>query len=254
MNPKFRSKTRKHQRRNAMQLDNIEELINSDIRLRESDHTYILESKPTIGFCNVTSLVGDQFPPFEREKIARRLVNNSIKYCDYTAEELLQEWEDIKDEGSAVHKELENYILTGKIPAHPKAICGMNWYDQEIKSYGDKVFPEVIVFSEELEVAGTMDLLVYNSNNGECNIFDWKTSKKIEQNGRKQAITQAGVGLSDCRFDQYSLQLSMYSHLLENYHDIKVTNRYMVQLTETDAKCIESKNLEHNVILIFKNL
>ena len=130
----------------------------------------------------------------------------------------------------------------------------MNWYNQEMEFYGDKVFPEIIVFSEELEVAGTMDLLVYNSNNGECNIFDWKTSKKIDHNGRKQAITQACSGLTDCRFDQYSLQLSMYSYLLENYHDIKVANQYMVQLTETDAKCIESKNLEHTVRLIFKNL
>jgi hypothetical protein len=158
-----------------LQLDNIEDLINADIRLRESDHTYILASKPTIGFCNVTKLIQGQFPPFEREKMAGWLVNNSNKYIDYTAEELLQEWEDIKDKGSEVHKELENYILSGKIPTLPKAISGMNWYDREIGLYGDKVFPEVIVFSEELEVAGTVDLLVYNSNTGECHIFDWKT-------------------------------------------------------------------------------
>lgn len=237
-----------------MRLDNIEKLINTDIRLRESDHTYILESKPTIGFYNVTKLVGDQFPPFEREKIARWLVNNSYKYSDYTAEELLQEWEDIKNEGSAVHKELENYIHNEKIPKLPKAISGMFWYDQKIEFYGDKVFPEVIVFSEELEVAGTVDLLVYNSNNGECNIFDWKTSKKIDYNGRKQAITRACTGLTDCRFDQYSLQLSMYSHLLENYHDIKVANQYMVHLMDTDANCIKGKKLKHNVKKIFKNL
>jgi hypothetical protein len=202
----------------------------------------------------VTNLVRRQFPPFEREKIAGWLVNNSNKYCDYTEAELLQEWEDIKDSGSAVHKELEDYIRSGKTPALQKAISGMNWYDQEIGHYGDKVFPEVIVFSEELEIAGTVDLLVYNSNSGECHIFDWKTSKKIDRNGRKQAITQACADLKDCRFDQYSLQLSMYSYLLENYHDIKVTNQYMVQLTETDANCIESKNLAQNVKVIFENL
>jgi len=237
-----------------LQLDNIENLINADIKLRESDHTYILESKPSIGFYNVTQLVRGQFPPFEREKIAGWLVNNSNKYCDYTEEELLQEWDDIKDSGSAVHKELEDYILSGKIPELPKAITGMNWYDQEIGLYGDKVFPEVIVFSEELEIAGTVDLLVYNSNNDECHIFDWKTSRKIDRNGRKQAITQACAELTDCRFDQYSLQLSMYSYLLENYHDIKVSNQYLVQLTDTDANCIESKNLEQIVSVIFENL
>jgi aldehyde:ferredoxin oxidoreductase len=237
-----------------LQLDNIENLINADIRLRESDHTYILESKPSIGFYNVTQLVRGQFPPFEREKIAGWLVNNSNKYCDYTEEELLQEWDDIKDSGSAVHKELEDYILSGKIPELPKAITGMNWYDQEITLYGDKVFPEVIVFSEELEVAGTVDLLVYNSNNGKCHIFDWKTSRKIDRNGRKLAITEACAELTDCRFDQYSLQLSMYSYLLENYHGIKVSNQYLVQLTDTDANCIESKNLEQIVRVIFDNL
>lgn len=236
-----------------MQLDNIKKLVNTDIRLRKSDHMYIIDNDPSISFYNVTALVEDQFPPFEREKIARWLVNNSYKYMDYTAEELLQEWKEIKEEGTEVHKELENYIQNGKIPKLPKAISGMNWFDQEIKFYGDKVLPEVIVFSEELRIAGTVDLLVYNSNNGECNIFDWKTSKKIDYNGRKQAITRACAGLTDCRFDQYSLQLTMYSYLLENYHDIKVTNKYMVHLMDTDANCIESKNLEYNVKLILKS-
>jgi hypothetical protein len=237
-----------------LQLDNIENLINADIRLRESDHTYILESKPTMDFCNVTKLVQGQFPPFEREKLAGWLVNQSNKYCDYTEEELLQEWEDIKDSGSAVHKELEDYILSGKTPTLQKAVSGMHWYDQEIGFFGDRVYPEVIVFSEELKVAGTIDLFVYNSNNGECHIFDWKTSKKINRSGRKQAITKECAGLMDCRFDQYSLQLSMYSYLLENYHEIEVTNQYLVQLTDTDVNCIESKNLERNARLIFENL
>ncbi len=79
-----------------MRLDNIKDLVNTDIRLRESDHTYILDIEPTIGFYNVTKLVEDQFPPFEREKIARWLVNNSYKYSAYTAEEFLQEREDIR--------------------------------------------------------------------------------------------------------------------------------------------------------------
>ena len=237
-----------------MQLDNIKKLVNTDIRLRESDHTYFIDNDPSISFYNVTNIVEDQFPPFEKEKIARWLVNNSYKYSNYTKEELLQEWEDIKDEGSAVHKELEKYIQNGKIPKLLKAISGMSWFDQEIESYGNRVFPEVIVFSEKLGVAGTVDLLVYNSDNCACNIFDWKTSKKIDYNGRKQAITRACSGLTDCRFDQYSLQLSMYSYLLENYHDIKVTNQYMVHLMDTDANCIKGKKLEHNVKKIFKNL
>lgn len=172
---------------------------------------------------------------------------------DYTKEELLQEWEDIKDEGTEVHKELEHYIRSGTIPKLSKARCGMNWFNKEIQSYGDKFFPEVIVYSEEFKVAGCVDLLVHNTNTGETCIFDWKTAKKIDYNGRKQAITRACAGLTDCRFDQYSLQLSMYSYLLESYHSIKVANQYIVQLTDINANCIEGKNLWHSVRLILKN-
>ena len=60
-----------------MQLDDIEKLANTEIMLRKSDHIYIMNNDPSISFYNVTNIVEDQFPPFEREKIAGWLVNNS---------------------------------------------------------------------------------------------------------------------------------------------------------------------------------
>jgi hypothetical protein len=47
-----------------MQLDYIKELVNTDIRLRKSDHMYIINNDSNISFYNVTNLVEDQFPPF----------------------------------------------------------------------------------------------------------------------------------------------------------------------------------------------
>jgi len=52
----------------------------------------------------------------EREKLARWLVNTSHKYRDYTEEVLLQEWEDTKDKGSAVHKLTETDAIGLFIP------------------------------------------------------------------------------------------------------------------------------------------
>jgi len=236
-----------------MQLENINRLVNTGIMLRKSDHVYELKSDPGICFKNVTNLVADQFPPFEKEKIAKWLVNNTYKYKHYTEEELLEEWKDIRDRGSEVHLELEKYIHSGNIPKMPRARSGMDWFDQEVENFGDKYFPEVIVFSKELQIAGTVDLLVYDSTNGLSTIFDWKTAKEIDYSGRKKATTQACQGLTNCRFDQYSLQLSMYSHLLENHQGIKISNQYIVHLMEYDAECIECENLQHNVKNIFKS-
>lgn len=220
-------------------------------KLRQTDHKYLLENDPSIEFYNVTNLVEDQFPPFEREKIAQWLVKNSYKYSGYSVEELLQEWEDIKNKGTETHREMENYIRYGKIPTLNKARSGMNWYKEEIKKFGDKVFPEVIVFSEELKIAGTIDLLVYNSNDCKISIFDWKTTINMNYSSTKNAITRACSGLTDCKYDQYSLQLSIYSYLLERYHDVEVSDHYIVHLMESDANCIEGKKLYSHVENIF---
>jgi hypothetical protein len=122
-------------------LDEINKLINSPIKLRVKDHKYILESNPTIVFFSVTNLVEDQFPPFESDKIAENLVNNVPKYRGYTKKSLLQEWKNIRDTGAAVHLQLQQYIEKGKRPKLSKANS------------------EVIVFSEKLKIAGTVDLL-----------------------------------------------------------------------------------------------
>ena len=234
-------------------IDKIHKLRNTKISLEESSHTYILDDHPDLEFNNVTGIVEDQFPPFEREKVAKFLVNRSPKYQHLTWEELLQEWKDTRNHGSAVHKELEDYIAHEKNPSLAKAISGKNCYDNEIKNFGDKIFPELIVYSKELKVAGTIDLMVYNSDSNECYIFDWKTSKKIDRTGRKRALTSACSGLTDCSFDKYSLQLSMYSYLLEKYHDITVKNHFIVHLMKGDYNIITGNSLGLNVRLIFNS-
>ncbi|MBK7867502.1 MAG: hypothetical protein IPJ75_11260 [Ignavibacteriales bacterium] len=46
-----------------------------------------------------------------------------------------------------------------------------------------EVIPELIVFSEELGIAGTVDLLVYNPRTDKYDIYDWKTNKSIDEYG-----------------------------------------------------------------------
>ena len=232
-------------------LDNINKLVNTNIALDKSSHVYSLHGSPEIKFSSVTKIVGDQFPFFDKELISKRLVKVSPKYQHLSWKELVKEWNEFRDLGTAVHEELESYINNGSIPTLSKAKIGKTWFEANIESFGDVLFSEVMVFSEELEVAGCVDLLVYNSAKNECFIFDWKTSKIIDHSGRKSAITSACFDLNDSRYDKYSLQLSIYSHLLEKYHGIPIKQMFMVHLTEHDADCIEAKNLNNNVNSIF---
>lgn len=159
----------------------------------------------------------------------------------------MQEWKDIRDAGSKVHSQIDKYIKSGKIPTLQKAKNAVEWYNNTIYKYGSKRYSEVIVFSNELGVAGSMDLLVYDPDKNECSIFDWKTSKKIKKTRGKAAVTNACNGLTDCNFDQYSLQLSMYSYLLNKYHNIPITNHFMVHLTDQGVDCIKAD--DHSEII-----
>ena len=188
-------------------INNIEKLINRDISLNKENHEYKLNSNPNLDFYSCTQLIGDQFKPFEAEKIARFLVNRTHKYSNYTVDALLEEWKEARDLGARVHDELDNYIKYGSNIYEDKAFYGTEWLDSVAHDFGDKFYSEVIVYSEELKLAGTVDLLIYNSTTNECFLFDWKTSKKMDMSSRKNGITYASYDLYDCRFDKYSFQL-----------------------------------------------
>ena len=136
----------------------IEKLINTDITLKKVNHEYTLKSNPGMSFYCCSDLVSDQFRPFEAEKIARFLVYKTRKYANYTVESLLAEWKGAKDEGTRVHDELDNYIRNGRSVTASKAVPGKEWMDNTARDFGDTVYSEVIVYSEELKLAGTIEI------------------------------------------------------------------------------------------------
>ncbi|GIS42763.1 MAG: hypothetical protein Ct9H90mP15_08030 [Candidatus Neomarinimicrobiota bacterium] len=56
------------------------------------------------------------------------------------------------------------------------------WLKEKKKNPDNTFYSEVIVYSEELKVAGTIDLLVYNKEQDMYHLVDWKTNKRISKN------------------------------------------------------------------------
>jgi len=233
--------------------DRIQQLVDTRITLHQPTHSYCLENYPDLQFNSVTTIVDQQFPPFEKERIARYLSERSTKYQHLSPDEIIQEWEDIKNHGTDVHREMDDYVSSGIAPSLTKALSGKECFDKEIGNYGDKMFSELIVYSKELKVAGTVDLLTYDAEKNECYIFDWKTSKKIDKSSKGKGITSASHGLEQSKINQYSLQLSMYAFLLEEYHGIKIKGRYIVHLLEDGYKLIEAEDLRTTVELVLES-
>jgi len=209
-------------------------ILDNDIVLNEELHEYRLIDRPEASFTSVTTYVEHFFEGFDALKIATKLVNNHPKYSDHTVESLMAEWKATADYGTRVHHEIEKWIKERIEPEDKKAINGRDWLAQyELRSDMD-VLSEVIVYSTELSIAGTVDILAKDNATGEYDIIDWKTSKKIETASyRKKMGTHPSTRhVMDCNFYHYSLQLSLYRYILEQYYGLKIHNQLIGHLKD----------------------
>lgn len=109
---------------------------------------------------------------------------------------------------------------------------------KEFISQGFTIFSEKRVYSAKYKIAGTIDVLVFNHQTKEFYILDWKTNKreikftsgyfkKTWIGGIKVETTEYIIKderlhypvnhLQKCKGIEYSLQLSLYAHLCEEF-------------------------------------
>ncbi len=210
-------------------------ITDKDIVLIESSHTYELKDDPDFEFTSCTSFVKYFFEPFDKIGIALNLTDTHPNYTHLTPQELVSEWDDIASEGTQIHLEIEKYIKDSEAPEHPKSRQAVKWLEEYLADQDRyKLYSEVIVYSKELALAGTIDLLIHDSVNDAYKLLDWKTNKKIFTSsfGNKTGIHQATNHLMDCNYYHYSIQLSLYRYILEEYYGLKVTGSAISHLTD----------------------
>ena len=213
------------------------ELVNKSklITLEEETHTYRL-SNSEINFKSVTEFIHDFFKPFEEEKIAKKLTSSHPKYLDISTEELMKSWEKSRERGTLVHKQIEEFILNiiDNNP-DPKTNQAIDFLNKKCIKETNILIPELIIYSEELKLAGTIDLLIYNKLTNQISIIDWKTNKKINKTAFR--VSETGLkwptsNLPDCNFTHYTLQLSMYQYILKHVYKINVNGIFLIHLRE----------------------
>jgi len=210
----------------------VNRLHDNSISLEPENHRYILKDDPDFKFLSSTRFVHGFFEPFDREAIATKLVGLP-KYAGFTKEDLFNEWTLSATIGTKIHEELEIYVRDSTPPGHKKSIVGVEWLTSNIPD-SCKLYPEVSIYSKEIGMAGTIDLLVHNTDNDKYTIIDWKTNKKIHKRAYKgkTGTKSATMDMEDCNFNHYTLQLSLYGYILETYYNLDIKNLYLVHLKE----------------------
>jgi len=175
-------------------------------------------------FKSVTGVLSMLEPEFDAEEVALAISRQDPekkqeKYQNMSHEDILAEWKRINDEaneyGTQIHEILERYLLADRvyIPKNDYERDIILKYQKVDKMKGD-LYPETILFSEKYKLAGTCDLIE------ECgdyfNVWDNKTNKKINYISQYDKWLKKPVShLSDCQYNIYSLQMSIYAYMYQ---------------------------------------
>jgi|GEM_PF-316864 len=233
----------------------MNKLFTHNICLNAEGHKYFLRDKPEVEFISCTRFIDLFFEKFDSVRIANHLTSTHPNYIGKTAAELIGLWENARDEGTKIHEEIDNYISKGVHPEYLKAKSAAGWLNTRL-SNDREFFSEVKVFSEEMGLAGTIDLLVHKKSKNTWCIYDWKTNKTIDLwsfNG-KTGTEAPTSNLMDCNFIRYSLQLSIYRYLLEEYYGLRVEETMILHLTEKDTIEYKTDYFRPVILEMFKFL
>tara|TARA_B100001029_G_C15020085_1_gene429941 strand:- start:23 stop:742 length:720 start_codon:yes stop_codon:yes gene_type:complete len=230
-------------------------ILDNNIFLEKENHIYKLNDDPDFEFKSVTTFVGGFFEEFDAPLVASKLTSTHPKYKHMTIDELLLVWKKKADYGTFVHEEIENYINDKTPPTDDRSSRAVKWLNGYKMQSNYKLLSEKIIYSKELNLAGTIDLLMYDESSNAYNIIDWKTSAKIETSAYRHKTGNNDItrNLEDCNFNHYSLQLSLYRYILETYYGVKISNQMIVHITDTDCRGYMTPYLLNHIKLMAQN-
>lgn len=106
-----------------------------------------------------------------------------------------------------------------------------------------KVYSEQLVWIDEYKVAGTADLIIEH-NDYEFSVGDFKTNKSIDFfNKFGQHLLNPISHLSDCNYNIYSLQLSLYAYLFSLKSGKKCRKLFLMHLKDDKWNYIPCNNM-----------
>lgn len=203
------------------------------VTLDEASHTYTVKDYEHLQFSSVTEFIHQFFPKFNAEaqaEISSKTKNKRSKYYKKSPQEILAMWSMVAEMGTLSHNQIEQWVLDPqKVPHEDKAYHAYQWCLARF-SENFHLFPEIRVAAPDLQLAGTIDLLVHDPETNRWAIVDWKTNEKIDNNGFGTGTHKATVHLPNSKLSVYSLQLNLYQYILEHYYNIKPDTLILVQL------------------------
>jgi ATP-dependent exoDNAse (exonuclease V) beta subunit len=239
----------------------------------EKDHSYLINSQPAK--FSVTQLLKKYEKPFDAKKLAAIVAKKQGVMTD----DVLHLWEFKKEfaclKGTLFHLYVENFLQKKRAPIDKSAVLSFirNYPDyvstdvfyNDIAKYISHflkfyetwkedhilVRPELVVGDIKTGLCGCIDNLSFNHKNNELVIFDYKSNKEIKEEGRENML---GIlsHLKACNLVKYSLQLHLYSLIIERNTPFKISNSRIVWVGGESLETIDTLDVKEEAIEILK--
>ena len=217
----------------------------SRINFNSNKHEYFVDGKKIK--LSVTGLIEKFFPKFDSEywsnkKAIERIQMEGGKLTDdnikNVKKEILSEWEvnrkEAAEKGTLLHEKIEDYY--NKID-NEHDLPEFHYFKQFTNKYPTlKPYKtEWRIFDYSLSLAGSIDM-VYEKDNGELFLFDWKRSAKIVNGAGHLIESDFDYGfdelchIADNSYNRYSLQLNLYKYIIESNYGKKISSMNLLIL------------------------
>jgi len=181
------------------------------IKFNEKYHSYT-NSFTGEKYISATTLIHKFTKPFDTERHAKRVAERE----GTTTEEIKNQWKEENkiacDYGNYVHQVMEDWLNDQDVQIKD-VISYVEPFEKLVEDFDKSLItPEKRLWNHEYKVAGTTD--VYQDFSTYFNLYDFKTNKKFNfSNQYGEHLLNEFSHLSNCQYNIYSLQLSMYAFM-----------------------------------------
>lgn len=194
------------------------------VQFQDSNHSYTsADNQP---WYSVTTIIGALKEKFDAEAQAPKSSRNKkSKWYGIPSAEILQAWDNERDRSTELgrwyHNKREQELYTRGGNVHiPRIENGMKVAGSQQLVEG--IYPEFLCYLPSARIAGQIDYLEIVGDT--INIRDYKSSKEIatksyvDWEGNSKKMLPPVAHLDDCHLSHYSLQLSIYAHIINRHN------------------------------------
>lgn len=211
-----------------------------DLEFNKTTHTYKLKGKEVP---SVSRLIKNFYDPFDAETIAKRMEVQGKGNKD----ELLQAWKKKADssiqKGNTIHDTAE-VIINAYQKYSQHTIHLLNFLFDFLRSEPEILGTEIMVANEELQYAGTIDLLA--AIDGVIIMIDYKTNNDLFKNYKGKTLKSPFADFLDSPFSHYVLQQNHYALCLEEY-GIEVERMNLVWLKDFEYEIVTVPDIRNRL-------